>query len=1124
MRWKRWLAKLHRLAWLLVVAFLAVFLADALLGLRTLSLRIAFGITLLLTATIFVADWLTAWRVRVDRIGLAHLVEKRFPGLSERLVTLVQIQADKTPSSLAPLLQAETAQQLAHVDPHEACPLSSERKAWTRTVVLLGVVFVGLSFVPAFGYFIPRFFGAWTTPLVPYEIHVTHGNGYALRGGSYAVEATWQMLDDAAEAPTVFELLCTDEAGATTTIAMGATPAGRFAVTLNGLRQPLRCQVRAGEAMSSAFELRLIDAPILTEKPSILVVPPPYLAGSDPKSAARHLANGDTILEYSRMFFSLTLDRWPDETAVIRMKKQPLSENGLAEEFTVPMSQVTGPARTLERPIIAIKGTYQAEVVLSLEHGLSTTLPLGEWTVHDDLAPRFTQPLRLQGGDGSLSSSQDYRIAPGDALKLKTVVEDNEGLGDISIEFRINDEALPVKKWLNGRAEKKLVINDWLPLPSTLKEKDRVQFRLHASDNRRLKKGEMQKAAVVLPAEDLLPQVTFAPSAFAGENAWITLRVDQSVEYYLKQQVQAQSDELRDVIGKIKKKLHNEIAEAQQLQRSIHLQSVLNPVQLERAEKLRAMNDEITSDLQRADERFGQIPELANLAEHFLEIAETDMVKSAASLKRVSEKDRSTLIAEKELEATQEALLEATKKLERMLDWDKLLAEDRLDQFEIEKLLKRQNELAERLKTLLNEPLNDVELARQLEAIRQEQGKIAEQTTQLQEKSRLVQESLAAVQQQRLERLAQAAEQLAAQQQTTREVDFEKQPAEAKDRLSKLAERQAELARQAEEFAKKNEGPDGNPAQAAADALKKPLLDEAIQKQKDHEKQLQAWLGKLEPVPVKRDDIKDATLRARVEKVEEFAREQEKLRKETERLLADSMKAAAGNGKSPLDEKTDKLAGDLLELAQKAGTPEAKAMAKESAQALEQAKKAMDASQEAKAKGDVEKAKMMDDEAGKQLEIVAKKLAKLAQDQMSKDANPKTAETLKESSDQMRKAEANLPANTKDAQAAMKSAAKSLEEASQQAAKQSASKLPLAARNPTAKSSSPLAGGFPSTLPRNAKLEPSTGKAWGELPGELKTQMLQDVRSRFGAEYAEMIRLYFERLAETPSPVRKEQP
>ena len=987
--------------------------------------------------------------------------------------------------------------------------MSSQRKAWTRTVVLLGGVFVGLSFVPAFGVFTDRFFGAWTTPLVPYEIHVTHGNGYALRGGSYPIEATYQMLDAAAEAPTMFELLCTDEAGATTAIAMKATPDGRFAVTLDMLRQPLRWRVRAGEAMSAMFELRLIDAPVLTEKPSLLVVPPKYLSNRAKKSA------GDTILEYSLIFFSLSLDRWPDGAAAIRVKKQPLSANGLDEEFTIPVPHVAGQTRTPERPIVAVKGMYHAELVLPLEHGVSATLPIGAWTVHEDRAPRFTQPLRLQGGAAALSSSQDYRIAPGDALKLQTVVEDNEGVGDISIEFRINDQALPLKKWLNGQAEKKLVINDWLPLPSTLAEKDRVQFRIHASDNRRLKKGEVQSAGLVLPRADLLPQVTVAPSAVADEKAWITLRVDQSVEFYLKQQVQAQTDDLRDVIAKIKQKLKNESAEVQQLQRSIHLQSALNPMQVVRAKKILGLNDEITSDLQRADERFRAIPELANLAEHFLEIAETDLAKSAGSLKRVSEQDRTTLIAEKELETTQEALLEAAKKLDRMLEWNKLLAQDRLDRFEIEKLLKRQNELAERLKNLLNEPLSAAELAKQIEAIRQEQAKIAEQTAQLQEKSRLVQESLAALQQQRLERLAQAAEQLAAQQQAMRKLDPDTMPAEAKDRLGQLAERQEDLARQVKLFAQKNEGPEGKPAQAAADALKKPLLDEAIQKQKEHEKQLQEWLAK--PAP-----------RTRIEKIEEFARDQERLRKETERLLGDSMKAAAAHGKNPLGEKADKLAGDLMELAQKASTPEAKAMAKASAQALEEAKKAMDASQAAKAKGDVEKAKMMDEEAGKQLEIVVKQLAKLTQDQMpkdmSKDANPKTAEALKDSSDQMRKAEANLPTNPKDAQAAMKSAAKSLEEASQQAAKQSASKLPKPARNPTARSSAPLAGGFPSALLRDAKFDPSMGKAWGELPGELKTQMLQDVRSRFGEEYAEMIRQYFERLAETPTPARREQP
>ena len=120
------------------------------------------------------------------------------------------------------------------------------------------------------------------------------------------------------------------------------------------------------------------------------------------------------------------------------------------------------------------------------------------------------------------------------------------------------------------------------------------------------------------------------------------------------------------------------------------------------------------------------------------------------------------------------------------------------------------------------------------------------------------------------------------------------------------------------------------------------------------------------------------------------------------------------------------------------------------------------------------------------------------------------------------KAENKLPALPKDAQIAMKSAAKSLEMAAQQAAKDSARKLPDASRKPAAQSTVPGGKAAPSLLPRDAGLDPSVGKAWGEMPGELKTRMLQDIRARYGEDYAEMIRQYFERLAETPSAGRKE--
>jgi len=52
------------------------------------------------------------------------------------------------------------------------------------------------------------------------------------------------------------------------------------------------------------------------------------------------------------------------------------------------------------------------------------------------------------------------------------------------------------------------------------------------------------------------------------------------------------------------------------------------------------------------------------------------------------------------------------------------------------------------------------------------------------------------------------------------------------------------------------------------------------------------------------------------------------------------------------------------------------------------------------------------------------------------------------------------------------------------------------------------------------QLEPFRGRPWGELPGELKTQLLQDARTQFGADYAPIIQQYFEQIAGT-APAKK---
>jgi hypothetical protein len=1040
-RWKRWLARLTRSAGLIALTFLLVYGIDLLFDLDTMTLR-GVNVVLLLGAVMLVVnDFYRAWFSRLDMVGVAQMLEKCFPDLAERLVTLVQVQDDPS-SKLDPefvyFLGIETERQLASTSLASACPLHRERRLLVVTAVVLAALFGGLSYEPSFDEFSERFATAWLTPTDPtlrwpFRINLASSESFGSgmeriecdgrvielsrldrHAFSFAVD-TIQLTRDKRRKwpPTKCWLVCDDGAGGHTKILM--TPlkspaAGQFTCEIVDPSKARSYWAQTDEVFSRSALVVPIDRPTFAEAPTVAVTAPRYTNQRTPELILLE-ANGDAkldLLRFSRMQFAFSIKPEPSE-AWLRVKKMPASEHEVAEESIAKVDFAGEDHRALAEIIAAQPGDFQAELVVEIAQNLCVVLPVGQWTVHDDQVPRFTQPARVTGAGDSLMQDKEHKIAPGDRFKVQTVVEDREGLDAVAVELRVNDGPVRMEAWKRADGKKLLAINDWLPIPAGLKDGDRVQFRLLASDNRRLKKGEIvQTKKVIVPAADLAPQVATWPAAIGGAARWITLHVDRSIGGLVKVQVQAQADEVRDSVAKIRQKLVAEAQQLEKLQGAVHRQAALAPEQKQQADKIRKLNREITEDLLRAGERFAANPELATIADHFFDIAETEMLRVAEALYRFSEKDRPLAEGEKDLKASQAAVQQALKKLDRMNDVNKLLAQDRLDQWQIEKLAHRQENLAQQLKNLLaNEPLSDAELAQQIEAIRQEQARLAEERTEIENQNALVKESAEALAQKEVQRLAQAAEQLAAEQGKMRGLDPAKMPAESKDR--------------------------------------------------------------------------------------------------------------------PLADKADKLAADLLELAQKAIGPEAKAMAKESADALAQAKKAMDASEAMKAKGETEQSRKAEDEALAKLDIVVKKLAKLAQDQAMKqsvkEGAEKTAEALKEGGTLMKTAQDNLPAMPKDAQTAMRGAAEKLAQAAALAQRQASRHLPKVVRNPAAKTAFPLGGAVSGAASRDTKLEAFQGRTWGELPGELKTRLMQDFRSRFGEEYADLIQQYFERLAETsPAP------
>src|SRR5262249_40549431 len=154
---------------------------------------------------------------------------------------------------------------------------------------------------------------------------------------------------------------------------------------------------------------------------------------------------------------------------------------------------------------------------------------------------------------------------------------------------------------------------------------------------------------------------------------------------------------------------------------------------------------------------------------------------------RFNAKDRTLAEVEKELPAAQDALLQARKKLDRMLDWNTLLAKDRLNQVEIERLLKRQMDLAAQLEKLLAaQPKSDDGMAKQIEAIRAEEAALAKKTGQVEEQNRDMKEPPDAGPRMDAKRLAEQANQLAMEQHKASAAESDGLPAELKKRLDDL--------------------------------------------------------------------------------------------------------------------------------------------------------------------------------------------------------------------------------------------------------------------------------------------------------------------------------------------------
>ncbi len=335
--------------------------------------------------------------------------------------------------------------------------------------------------------------------------------------------------------------------------------------------------------------------------------------------------------------------------------------------------------------------------------------------------------------------------------------------------------------------------------------------------------------------------------------------------------------------------------------------------------------------------------------------------------------------------------------------------------------------------------------------------------------------------------------------------------------LGELAKQQQEIAQKAGELAKgveKEQGIKANPtqeAQKAAQSAKKAsnqmqagVPQKAREAGKQTAQELHQLAQQLEQTPANPDpNAPDTAQQAR-----QLAKQQDDVNRRMEPLGNNkaAQQAQQQARQQNLKEQTGDLTKKLQELAQQMNR---------SQQARENAQQAAGSAQEPARESRQQAAQALDKSA-QQASQAAQRMEASQTAQQRSPSSQQAGQSLQQAQNQMNQAQGQLgKGESQQAKGSMQQAAQNLQQAAQQLAKQQQQQQegkPEGGADP-AKTASNTAGQVDQAL-LPADMKKYAGKRWGELPGELRTQIIQDMKAKYGDSHARMIKLYFEQVGE----------
>jgi hypothetical protein len=351
--------------------------------------------------------------------------------------------------------------------------------------------------------------------------------------------------------------------------------------------------------------------------------------------------------------------------------------------------------------------------------------------------------------------------------------------------------------------------------------------------------------------------------------------------------------------------------------------------------------------------------------------------------------------------------------------------------------------------------------------------------------------------------------------------------------VAEIAKQQEEVASKAEELAQnvgKDQGQKAPPTQQARQAaqsaqqaskqLQNGAVPQAQQAGRQTAQQLRQLAQEMNQTPRRQAD---PTAPDPVPQARDLAQRQEDLNRRME-ALADKpevQQAQQQARQQQLQNEAGNLAQELERMAQQMNrVPRAQQAARQAGNSSNQARQSMQRGQSQQGQNNQGQAQQSKEAAAKALDQAADQAARAAKmDGTPPAANENAGLAVQEAQGQMQQAEQQLSqGRNQSAQGAMQRAAQALQNAAQQMGGGSRSQAgqpnqPGGDGEGGAGGGRP-GGGAPDLTRYGDDLKKYAGKRWGELPGELRTKIIQDMKSRYGDDYARIIKLYFEQLAD----------